>query len=58
MFHESGPAIVNVLNKKGLTVEVYIVDGEFIEDPSDLLVPYSTSLIVQLRLTIPIIPIP
>ena len=57
VFHESGPAVMERLRSIGSTVTVYLVDGAFVRDPVDLLITYFMSILVQLRLTTPTIPV-
>lgn len=57
VFHESGPLLLGKLQEIDEVVCVYLIDGEFIKNPVDFLTSYFMSILVQLRLLTPTIPV-
>ena len=57
VYRRSGHYFISKLKELGPTVGVFIVDGETMSTPIDLVVAWTTSILIQLRLDIPVVPI-
>jgi len=57
VYRRSGQYFISKLKKFGAIVGVFIVDGENVNSHVDLVVSWMTSILVQLKLDIPVIPI-
>ncbi|RLG76506.1 MAG: GTPase [Thermoprotei archaeon] len=57
VYRKSGHYFISKLKKLGPTVGVFIVDGETMSTPIDLVVAWTTSILIQLRLDISVVPI-
>jgi len=57
VYRRSGHYFISKLKELGPTVVVFIVDGETMSTPIDLVVAWTTSILIQLRLDITVVPI-
>lgn len=57
VYRRSGHYFISKLKELGPTVGVFIVDGETMSTPIDLVVAWTTSILIQLRLDITVVPI-
>ena len=57
VYRRSGSYFVSKLKALGSTLGVFIIDGEHANSPVDLAVSWTTSLLVQLKLDIPMVPV-
>jgi GTPase SAR1 family protein len=55
VFRESGPKILSALSNKGYTVAVMLFDKTLILSPSDVATAHLMSLVVRLRINVPMI---
>jgi len=56
-YRRSGHHSISKLKELSPTVSVFIVDGEITSTPIDLVVAWTTSILIQPRLDIPVVPI-
>ncbi len=57
VFRASGPRFIEGLKTRGPVVGVFLVDGELVKSPVDLVVAWLTGLIVQMKMDIPVVPV-
>ncbi|MEM1619176.1 MAG: ATP/GTP-binding protein [Fervidicoccaceae archaeon] len=57
VYRESGPRTLDHLRRVGRVAAVFVVDGAVARSEEDLIVLWLTSLIVQLKLTVPVVPV-
>lgn len=57
VYRRSGRYFISKLRSLGGVIGVFIIDGENIEDPIDLVIAWTTSILVQLKFDIPVVPI-
>ncbi len=57
VYRRSGQYFISKLKKLGAVTGVFIIDGENVASYVDLVVSWTTSILIQLKLDIPVIPI-
>ncbi len=57
VFRASGPRFIEGLKTRGPVVGVFLVDGELVKSPVDLVVAWLTGLVVQMKMDIPVVPV-
>jgi GTPase SAR1 family protein len=55
VFRSAGPEIVRSLSETGRTITVFLIDGQSIRSPSDLIAMFSLAAACKLRLNVPLI---
>lgn len=55
VFRSAGPEIMRGLSKVGRTIAVFLIDGQLISSPSDLIAVFSLAAACRLRLNVPFV---
>lgn len=55
VFRNTGPEIINSLSRIGRTIIVFLIDGQLISRPSDLIAMFSLAAACKLRLNVPLV---
>lgn len=55
VFRSAGPEIMRDLSKVGRTIAVFLIDGQLISSPSDLIAVFSLAAACRLRLNVPFV---
>ncbi|MEM3647669.1 MAG: ATP/GTP-binding protein [Thermoproteota archaeon] len=55
VFRSAGPEIMRVLSTVGRTIVVFLIDGQLVRSPSDLIAVFSLAAACRLRLNVPFV---
>lgn len=55
VFRNAGPEIMRSLSKVGRTIVVFLIDGQLVYSPSDLIAVFSLAAACRLRLNVPLV---